>query len=253
MELIDKHTAVIILAAGLGKRMKSDKAKVLQKILNKPMVMYVIETAKKVARDDVIVVIGNQAEKVRKIVSESQEVIFALQKSQLGTGHAVICALPHIPDHIGQVIILCGDVPVLKAGTVNRLLNDHKKAKRDITLLATEIDNPKGYGRIVFDKKGCVVGIVEEVDATEEQKKIKTINTGIYCVKKDFLFNSLKKIGPDNLQKEFYLTDIVGVAHEERKNIGVVTGTDFEEFMGVNDPRDLVEVENIMRRRLTYS
>jgi len=175
-----------------------------------------------------------------------------LQKSQLGTGHAVICALPHIPDHIGQVIILCGDVPVLTAGTVNRLLNDHKKAKRDITLLATEIDNPKGYGRIVFDKKGCVVGIVEEVDATEEQKKIKTINTGIYCVKKDFLFDSLKKIGPDNLQKEFYLTDIVGVAHEERKNIGVVTGTDFEEFMGVNDPRDLVEIENIMRRRLTY-
>lgn len=249
MELIERHTAVIILAAGLGKRMKSDKAKVLHNILDRPMVMYVVETAKKVAGDDVIVVIGNQAEKVRKTVSESHKVVFALQKSQLGTGHAVICALPQIPDHIKQVIILCGDVPALTAGTVNRLLNDHKKAERDITLLAIEIDKPKGYGRVIFDKNGWAIGIVEEADATEEQKKIKTINTGIYCVKKDFLFDSLKKIRPDNIQKEFYLTDIVSVAHKERKNIGVVMGAEVEEFMGINDHNDLIKVENVMRSR----
>ena len=250
MELIDRRTAVIILAAGLGKRMKSDRAKVLHKILDRPMVIYVVETAKKVARDDVIVVIGNQAEKVRKTVSESQKVAFALQESQLGTGHAVICALPQIPDHIKHVLILYGDVPALTAGTVNRLLNDHKKAERDITLLAIEIDKPKGYGRIIFDKKGQVVGIVEEADATEEQKKIKTINTGIYCVKKGFLIDSLKKIRPDNRQKEFYLTDIVGVAHKERKNIGVVMGLDVEELMGVNDHNELIKVEKIIRSRL---
>ena len=242
--------AVVILAAGLGKRMKSGKAKVLHEILGKPMIMYVVETANRIAGNNVVLVIGNQADKVREMVSESAEVIFALQKDQLGTGHAVSCALPYLPDHTQEVVVLCGDVPLLTFETVMRLIKDHVKAKRDISLLAVEIDNPKGYGRVLFDKNRNVSGIVEEADASAEQKRIKTINTGIYCIKKEFLFDSLQKVKSDNVQGEFYLTDIVKIGYREGKVVGVIIGGDGEETIGVNNRHDLMTVENIMRNRL---
>jgi len=242
--------AIVILAAGLGKRMKSGKAKVLHEILGKPMIMYVVETANRIAGNNVVLVIGNQADKVREMVSESAEVIFALQKDQLGTGHAVSCALPYLPDNTQEVVVLCGDVPLLTFETVMRLIKDHVKAKRDISLLAVEIDNPKGYGRVLFDKNRNVSGIVEEADASAEQKRIKTINTGIYCIKKEFLFDSLQKVKSDNVQGEFYLTDIVKIGYREGKVVGVIIGGDCEETIGVNNRHDLETVENIMRNRL---
>lgn len=241
---------IIILAAGMGKRMKSGKAKVLHEIFGKPMIMYVVEMAEKVAENDVVLVIGNQADKVRKVVSENAHVIFALQKDQLGTGHAVSCALPYLPDHTQEVIILCGDVPLLTFETVMRLLKDHIMAKRDISLLAVEIDNPKGYGRVLFDENRNVSGIVEEADASAKQKRIKTINTGIYCVKKEILFDLLKKIKSDNVQGEFYLTDIVELGYREGKVVGVLVGDDSEETVGVNSMHDLMTVENILHSRL---
>ena len=242
--------AIIILAAGMGKRMKSDKAKVLHEIFGKPMIMYVVETAKKVAGNDVVLVIGNQAEKVRKIVSENANVIFALQKDQLGTGHAVSCAFPYLPDHTKDVIILCGDVPLITFETVMWLLKDHIIANRDISLLAVTIENPKGYGRVLFDEKMNVSGIVEEADASAEQKRIKTINTGIYCVKKEILFDSLKKIKSNNVQGEFYLTDIIELGYREGKVVGVLIGDDSEEVVGVNTTHDLMMIENILRNRV---
>ena len=242
--------AIVILAAGLGKRMKSGKAKVLHEILGKPMIMYVVETANRIAGNNVVLVIGNQADKVREMVSESAEVIFALQKDQLGTGHAVSCALPYLTDNTQEVVVLCGDVPLLTFETVMRLIKDHVKAKRDISLLAVEIDNPKGYGRVLFDKNRNVSGIVEEADASAEQKRIKTINTGIYCIKKEFLFDSLQKVKSDNVQGEFYLTDIVKIGYREGKVVGVIIGGDCEETIGVNNRHDLMTVENIMRNRL---
>ena len=241
---------VVILAAGMGKRMKSDKAKVLHEIFGKPMIMYVVETAKKIAGNDVILVIGHQDDKVRKVVSEDSNVIFALQKDQLGTGHAVSCALPYLPDHTQEVIILCGDVPLLTFETVMRLLKDHIMAKRDISLLAVKINNPKGYGRVLFDEKMNVSGIVEEADASAKQKSIKTINTGIYCVKKEILFDSLKKIKSDNVQGEFYLTDVVELGYREGKVVGVLIGDDSEETVGVNTIHDLMTVENILHSRV---
>lgn len=243
-------SAVVILAAGMGKRMKSDKAKVLHEILGKPMIMYVVETAKKVAGNDVVLVIGNHAEKVRNIVSENHTVIFALQKEQLGTGHAVSCALPYLPDHTKDVIILCGDVPLLTFETITRLLKDHIRANRDISLLAVTVKNPKGYGRVLFDEKMNVSGIVEELDASAEQKRIKTINTGIYCVKKEILFDSLNKIKSNNVQGEFYLTDIIELGYREGKVVGVLIGEDDEEIVGVNTIHDLMMVENILRDRV---
>jgi UDP-N-acetylglucosamine diphosphorylase/glucosamine-1-phosphate N-acetyltransferase len=249
----DNKIAVIILAAGLGTRMKSNKAKVLHEILGRPMVLYVIETAKKVSGNDVILVVGNQAEVVRQIVPQEAQLHFAYQAKQLGTGHAVLCAMPYVPDHCENVVILCGDVPLITADTIFRFIEDHLKEKRDITVLAVSIDNPRGYGRILIDANRQVTGIVEEADATEAQKKIKTINTGIYCARKNFLADSLYKINTNNTQGELYLTDIIEVGYREKKVVGVFVGSDEKEFYGVNNHQDLIKVQKLMRKRLTIS
>jgi bifunctional N-acetylglucosamine-1-phosphate-uridyltransferase/glucosamine-1-phosphate-acetyltransferase GlmU-like protein len=135
------------------------------------MILYVVETARKVAGDDVIVVIGNQAEKVRAIVSETAQTLFAYQEQQLGTAHAVMCAVPNIPAHCDEVVVLCGDVPLIQPETITDLIEDHLKSARDISLLAVELENPYGYGRVEHDVKCQVCGIIEEADATDEQKQ----------------------------------------------------------------------------------
>ena len=245
------EVGAVILAAGLGTRMKSNKAKVLHEVMGRPMIQYVVETAKKVAGDDIVLVVGYQAREVKRIVSKYASVFFAFQEKQLGTGHAVLCALPVLPEHIQDLIILCGDVPMLTADTVQRLLDDHIAENRDLSILAVEVDDPKGYGRILVDENRCLIKIVEEADATDEQKRIKTVNAGIYCVKKEFLFDSVRKIKPDNAQGEFYLTDIIEIGKKEQKVVGVLYGNDCQEVIGVNSLKDLMAAEIIMRERLS--
>ncbi|MDL1968730.1 MAG: NTP transferase domain-containing protein [Deltaproteobacteria bacterium] len=250
MQTVIDNVAAVILAAGMGTRMKSSKAKVLHKIIGRPMVTYVAETARKVVGNNIVLVIGNQADKVKRVVSEETDVIFAIQEKQHGTGHAVLCAQLCIPEYTDQIVILCGDVPLITPYTIIQLIDDHINAMRDISILAVEIDKPKGYGRILLDENRNVTRIIEETDATEEQKAIKLINTGIYCVKKDYLFDSLKKIKSDNVQGELYLTDIIGIGYKEGKNVGVLVGRDIEEFIGVNNREDLKKIEIIMHKRL---
>jgi len=251
MKSMKNDVAVIILAAGMGTRMKSTKAKVLHEVLGKPMILYVVETAKKVAGNDVILVIGNQADKVRRLVSEKAKARYAYQDKQLGTGHAVSCALSLIPDYCEEVVILCGDVPLLTAETVMQLVDDHVKAKRDISLLAVEKDNPKGYGRVLYDDKGHVLKIVEEADANKEQKQIKMINTGIYCVRKNFLVDTVGKIKSNNAQGEFYLTDLIEMGNKAKKLVGALVGNDDKEFFGINSKKDLKEAERMMKNRMS--
>jgi len=247
----DKNNiAVIVLAAGLGTRMKSNKAKVLHELLGKLMIMYVAETAVKIAGNNVVIVVGNQADAVKKAVSDHLKVFFSVQEVQLGTGHAVRCAFPCLPDQIEQVVILNGDVPLLTSNTVIDLLEDHLSERRHISVLAVEVENPKGYGRIIFDKSMHVNEIIEESDASEEQKAINTINTGTYCVQKEYLFNSVKRITSNNAQSEFYLTDIIKIGNEEGKTVGVLVGKDPEEFVGINNPLQLVSAEKILKNRL---
>lgn len=244
-----KKIAVIILAAGLGTRMKSNKAKVLHEILGKPMVMYVVETAMAVAGNDVIVVVGHQAERVRQFVSQRAELIYAVQPQQLGTGHAVLCALPFIPAHTQQVVILCGDVPLITPRTVVRLIEDHERRGRDVSVLAVELEDPTGYGRLLSDADNQVRAIVEESDATAEQKRIKRVNSGIFCINKNVLLEILPKIKPDNAQDEIYLTDIIEIGYNNHKNIGMMVSADSQEVKGVNSIRDLNDVVVAMRRR----
>ena len=249
MTLPYRNIAVVILAAGLGTRMKSQKAKVLHEVLGRPMILYVVDIATRIAGDDVILVVGHQAERVRQIVSAQAQTEYAHQDQQLGTGHAVLCALPHVPDHSRHVVILCGDVPLVKTDTLKDFVGDHLDHRRHLSVLAVRADNPTGYGRILMDADHHVTGIVEEADASEEQRKIDVINTGIYCVEKAFLNHSLRKIDTDNAQGELYLTDIIGIGHRESKTLGAVIAGDDREFIGVNSQTDLTAVESIMRSR----
>ena len=251
MTLPFQNIAVVILAAGLGTRMKSQKAKVLHEVLDRPMIHYVVDVATRIADEDVVLVVGHQADRVRKIVSARAKTQFAHQAEQLGTGHAVQCALPRVPAHCAHVVILCGDVPLIKADTLKDFVIDHLDNGRTISVLAVRMDDPTGYGRILIDAEKRVTGIIEEADASEAQRKIDIINTGIYCVEIDFLGHALRKIDTDNAQGELYLTDIISIGHREDKSIGAVVFEDHREFLGVNSKADLAAVEKIMRGRLS--
>ena len=244
--------SVIILAAGLGTRMRSGKAKVLHELHGRPMILYVIETAKRVSGDAVVVVIGNQAEAVRATVSAEHEVLFAHQEQQLGTGHAVACAMPYLPTDIEHTFILCGDVPLLRVETLDRLWVEHRRTRRNLTLLAAQTDTPQGYGRILFDADKNVCAIIEEGDATEAQRRIDVVNTGIYCVDREFLADSLTKINCQNRQAELYLTDIVGIGYREGRSVGAIVTPDSDEFIGINSPEDLQRVEAILQTQANH-
>ncbi len=242
-----ENVAVVILAAGLGTRMKSSKAKVLHEIGGKPMILFVVETAAKVAGPDVVLVVGHQADQVRDLVRRKFEAIFALQSEQRGTGHAVQCALSALPPHAEQVVILCGDVPLITTDTITSLIDDHIRLNRDVSMVAVKMAEPKGYGRVLQDKRGEVVGIVEEADATPSQRRITTVNSGIYCVKRDVLEQCLNPLKADNAQGELYLTDIVGIAGANGLRVGALVRDDESELLGVNTLDDLSKMESILR------
>lgn len=244
--MTDKIPAVIILAAGLGTRMKSDKAKVLHEIHGRPMVHYVVSTAARIAPQGIVVVVGHQAERVETAVRAAHGARFAVQAQQLGTGHAVNCAMNDLPEDTTDVIILCGDVPLIRTETLERLWADHTASERTLTVLGVEKENPKGYGRLLLNEAGAFTGIVEEADATEAQRKVQLVNSGIYCVEKRFLGQALGAVSADNAQGEYYLTDIVGIGHAQGRSMGVLRGTDASEVIGVNSPEELKIVTDLM-------
>lgn len=244
-----ENIGIIILAAGLGTRMKSDMAKVLHPILGVPMINHVLKTACTVADREVVVVVGHQADQVKDACRKAKPVSFALQSEQNGTGHAVLCALPAIPESVRHVVILCGDVPLLKAETINNLVQDHTLAGRDLTLLAVELTDPTGYGRVIMNADRQLTKIVEETDADDAEKAIVLINSGIYCVTRPFLAASLMELTPDNAQGELYLTDIIEVGYRWGKHIGVLVGPDSDEVAGINTIEHLKAVETLMAAR----
>ncbi len=245
-DLNDGSVVIVILAAGKGTRMKSDKAKVLHILSGRPMIMHVVDTAVNVAGENIIIVVGNQAEKVKEVVSANADVSFALQNEQRGTGHAVQCALPELSKGCNNVLILSGDVPLIKSSTIRDLIADHVNNENDVTVLGVSLENPFGYGRIVENKSGGVEKIVEETDADELEKNITTVNSGIYCVKRNFLEISLSEIKSNNKQNEIYLTDIVEIAKNHHNTIGLKMCEDQTEVMGINTSRDLLNVETML-------
>lgn len=240
--------AVVVLAAGLGTRMKSGLAKAVHPILGRPMVLHVLAAASVLEPEKTVLVVGHQAERVAEAAA-GYTVEIVHQSEQLGTGHAVKQAIPALSDVTGPVVVLCADTPLITSETLCRLMSLHEKSRAAVTLLTAEIDDPFGYGRILRDKRG-VKAVIEEKDATAAQKRIKEVNTGIYCFDKDFLVSSLGQLGRDNAQGEFYLPDTIFLARKKRLKVEAVISYDPEEVMGVNTRIDLSRAEDVMRSRI---
>ncbi|MGC9771953.1 bifunctional UDP-N-acetylglucosamine diphosphorylase/glucosamine-1-phosphate N-acetyltransferase GlmU [Fervidobacterium islandicum] len=230
---------VLILAAGLGKRMKSKYPKVVHKILGKPMINWVVDLGKKFG--EVGVVVGHKAEIVKSYLP--QDVKTYLQEPQLGTGHAVMCAKQFITAG-DDILILYGDVPLLKPETIEKLAQTHARAKADVTVLTFIADDPTGYGRIV--RNGEKIKIVEHKDANEEQLKIKEVNSGIYVFSGKFLLENLDKLSNNNAQGEYYLTDLVEMASK----VETVLLDDPVQVSGVNDRVQLAQLESVAKERI---
>jgi UDP-N-acetylglucosamine diphosphorylase/glucosamine-1-phosphate N-acetyltransferase len=246
-----KDTAVVILAAGKGTRMKSDKAKVLHELNGRPMITFVVDAASQIAAENVIVVIGHQKDIVKEVVLKNANTGFAIQEKQLGTGHAVKCAMSEIEESIKSVMILCGDVPLISADTIFQLRQKHNNEGNVVTVLSVEVEDPYGYGRMVQSQSGSIEKIVEESDASDNEKEIKFINSGIYCVEKKFLKTALNNIADNNAQGEFYLTDIVEIACNENKKIGIYIGQNSKEVKGINTLDDLTEAQSLLDSKLS--
>ena len=241
----EKKFCALILAAGKGTRMKSDLAKVLHVLNGKPLLHYSLAAAESAGAEKIVVIIGHQADKIRDDFS-SRGCIFVEQKPQLGTGHAVLQAKNVLADYKGLIVILCGDVPLLKPATIKSLVDNHLAAKAVVSVLTTIPPPPHAYGRIVKDDKDNVLKIVEYKDATEDEKKIGEINTGIYCVDTKFLFFALGKVKNINQQHEYYLTDIVEIACRAWQKVKSFIASDYIEVMGINTVEELSRAEKYL-------
>ena len=234
----NKRIGAVILAAGKGTRMQSELAKVLHPICGRPMLAYSVELAKEIGADRIVAVIGHQSERVREACPE-QGLIFVEQQQQLGTGHAVLQAREAFADYDGLILILCGDVPLLKRSTVASLIAHHEASGAVVTVMTVNLDNPGSYGRVVKNAAGEVLKIVEAKDATAGEKEIREINTGIYCADCYFLFSAVGRIENNNVQKEYYLTDIMEIARRDGHKVSAFVVGDETEVMGINTPEDL--------------
>jgi len=244
-----RETVALILAAGKGTRMYSDLAKVLHPVCGKPMLSYPLAAVKGLPCDRILAVIGHQAERIQEIFAAAQ-VEWVVQSQQLGTAHAVLCALPRLTGFTGTVLICCGDTPLLTAETLRTFLERHHEAGGDLSVLTMVLEEPGSYGRILRDRRGRVKGVVEAKDARKGQRSIHEVNTGVYCAKAGVLQAVIPAIGNANAQAEYYLTDLVHKAVEQGWKAETVVAADPQEFLGVNTPDELAQAAAVISRRL---
>lgn len=240
--------STIILAAGKGTRMKSDLPKVLHPVCGRPMIYYPLTEAKKAGAKEIVAVIGHGAETVRNSLKK-EDINFVVQEEQLGTGHAVMVCESAIEDKEIPVVILCGDAPLIRSSTIAGLVKSHEENRNSVTVLTADMDRPTGYGRIIKDGSE-IRKIVEEKDASEGEKRISEVNSGVYCVNSRFLFEALKKVDSNNAQGEYYLTDIIGIGRDSGLKVGWSKLTDGDEIMGINSRKELAKANRLMRQRI---
>lgn len=246
---MESPLTIIILAAGLGTRMKSRKAKVLHQAGGKTLIEHVVDTALELtAPSSIHVVVGHQAADVRKTLS-SRGVLFAEQTEQKGTGHAVLCCESVVRERAGRVVVLYGDVPLLKSATLRRLIELQSGSGAAAAAISTFQDDPTGYGRIVRNERGEVVAVVEEKAATSEQRGIREINAGIYCFDAPLLWKHLHDLRPDNPAHELYLTDMVEILNREGHSVLPLVAGDSSELLGINTRVELAAVDRILRQQ----
>jgi bifunctional UDP-N-acetylglucosamine pyrophosphorylase/glucosamine-1-phosphate N-acetyltransferase len=239
---------VVVLAAGKGTRMKSDLPKVLHPVAGKSLLDRVLDTARVLRPSSITIVVGHGADQVRRHLSGSHDIQFVLQEPQLGTGHALLQTEPLLRDRQGTVILLSGDVPLLKSSTLAGLVETHAQASAAATVLTATTDRPYGYGRIVRTH-GRIARIVEERDATPTQRKIREINSGIYAFALDRLFLALGAISSENAQGEYYLPDLIGIYRRQRRVVTTFTIADAVEIRGINSRTELAEVSKMVRQQ----
>ena len=245
---MENNVMAIILAAGKGTRMKSKKSKLVQKIYGKEIVKRAVENAQKAGVKDIVAVVGYMKEEVMNVLGDN--VKYAFQEEMLGTGHAVIQATEYLKNKKGKVLVLNGDVPLLRPETINKLLEKSTENKEYATLLTAIYDNPRGYGRIIRDEGGNISAIVEEKDTTEEQKLIKEINAGIYCFDIVELLSALEEISPNNAQGEYYITDVIEIMNKKGLKTGAVVVEDNTEILGINDRIQLEMLTKVLQVRI---
>jgi bifunctional UDP-N-acetylglucosamine pyrophosphorylase/glucosamine-1-phosphate N-acetyltransferase len=240
--------STIILAAGKGKRMKSDLPKVLHPLLNRPMIDYVIDTARAIGSDPVVLVVGHKKELVVQ-ATEKRKVEYVDQAEQLGTGHAVLQTAEIFKNYDGHILVLSGDVPLLTTDTLKRLIDTHDRMKPLASLLTAYMPDPTGYGRVVRDERGYVKQIVEHKDADEKTLQIKEINVGIYIFQGQALFETLPEITNENSQGEYYLPDVIKMYVERGEKVAALMTRDEQETHGINDVGQLEQAEKILAAR----
>lgn len=245
-----KPLNVLVMAAGLGTRMKSKRAKVLHELGGRPLIAHVVHAAQSLEPEKIVVVVGHQAEDVEKATrAEVGDLAsFVLQAEQRGTGHAMECARPLLENSDSLLLSIYGDVPMIRAETMQKLIEHHRATGAACTILSVRLENPTGYGRIIRDAQGQFQRIVEQKDATEEERKVREINSGIYCFETKELFEALKRVEPKNQQGEYYLTDVAEIMLAAGGKVEVVTHTDARELSGINTRAELAEFENLIRR-----
>ena len=238
------------MAAGLGTRMRSKRAKVLHEIGGSPLIAHVVRTAQALDPKTILVVVGHQAEEVEQaVLAEVGELAsFAIQAKQRGTGDAVESARSRLEHSNSLVLVLSGDVPMIKVETLRNLIEHHYNAGADCSILSVRLENPTGYGRIIRDQNGAFQKIVEQRDATEEERQVREINSGIYCFDSEQLFRALRNVEPANDQGEYYLTDVAEIIVRNGGTVSVFLHHEAREVSGINTRAELAEFENLIRR-----
>lgn len=248
--------SAVVLAAGAGSRMRSERPKPLHRLCGKPMLVYVLESLSGLSVDRAVVVVGHKGEWVTKKMQEHAHDValeFVEQRSQRGTGDATLVGLVGLPEHEDEdesdVLVLVGDAPLLRASTITSLVERHRSSGAAATVLTAELDDPTGYGRVVRADDGRVVRIVEQADATEDELAVNEINTSIYCFRRSLLAPALRRVQPDNAQGEYYLTDVIEVLVAAGHPVQAVVADDPGEISGINDRLQLAAAEAELRRR----
>lgn len=243
----------VILAAGKGTRMKSETSKVLHEIYGKPLLGYVLDAVKNIASEN-FVIVGHHAEDVSTFVEKNyQNAKTVLQSPQLGTGHAVSMVCPSLENYDGLVVILCGDTPLITEDTIKKFVDFHKKQNSDLTVMSTIFENPTNYGRIIREQDNTLKCIVEEKDATPEQKAVKEVNAGIYCLNWGKIKVAFSQLTSNNAQGEYYLTDIIEWGKKQNLNVNAYILENNEEIYGINSRLNLAEATSILTRRVLHN
>lgn len=234
-----KDIAVVIMAAGKGKRMKSNYPKVLLPLAGKPILSYILETVNQINPRRKILVVGYQSDKIKELYKD--EVEYVIQEQQLGTAHAVLQTRDKLTSFTGKILVLSGDTPFLTAKSLKKLLQHHCRQGNSCTLFSAILESPCGYGRIIRDQQNKIIRIIEEANLPKDKKDIQEINAGIYCFDVESLYQSLAKIMPDNQQKEYYLTDVIKILLTEGRKVESIILEDSAEALGINNRLELAE------------